>query len=208
MDFYYTPHQTTKLDSSLEALTGFTNKPCAEYSIFVALELCPSAHLLLSTVSSNCDSCFFLASMAEPPQIPLLVPMMVLDQNGAVKTVYVPQFLVTPTVGAPRILPSASQPLATPSVNPCVEPPKVTPKSPTQPAQQPPQEIQRIPKTGTKLYVSNLPACMKDCDFKSLFSVYGTIIWARLVKRRRTRTFGFVQFTSKGVFQLASLLSY
>lgn len=50
---------------------------------------------------------------------------------------------------------------------------------------------------GTNVYVSNLPSAMNSSKFRHLFGVFGTIIGARLVKRRKgDAPVGFVQFTT------------
>ena len=55
-------------------------------------------------------------------------------------------------------------------------------------------------RAGSNLYVSNLPSTMTQSMFRLLFSSFGTIIGARLVKRRKgDAPIGFVQFTTAGM---------
>jgi RNA recognition motif-containing protein len=59
-------------------------------------------------------------------------------------------------------------------------------------------EPQQPQRAGTNVYVSNLPSSMNSSKFRLLFGAFGTIIGARLVKRRKgDAPVGFVQFTTQ-----------
>lgn len=59
-------------------------------------------------------------------------------------------------------------------------------------------------RKGTNVYVSNMPPAITANKFRILFATFGTIIGARLVKRRKgDAPVGFVQFTLPGMAQAA-----
>lgn len=67
---------------------------------------------------------------------------------------------------------------------------------------------ERVPvlqeRKGTNVYVSNLPSSMTASRFRTIFGAFGTIIGARLVKRRKgDAPVGFVQFTVAEMAQAA-----
>eukprot|EP00669_Euglena_mutabilis_P008842 TRINITY_DN3821_c0_g1_i1.p1 TRINITY_DN3821_c0_g1~~TRINITY_DN3821_c0_g1_i1.p1 ORF type:complete len:409 (-),score=95.95 TRINITY_DN3821_c0_g1_i1:705-1931(-) len=69
--------------------------------------------------------------------------------------------------------------------------------APARPSAAPRDSPPARPGTGAKIYVANLPAGMRDGEFKALFDRFGPIVRATLVKRRRTTTFGFLQFATR-----------
>lgn len=59
---------------------------------------------------------------------------------------------------------------------------------------------------GTKIYVGNLPFSVSDEDLKALFSSYGEITEAVLIKDKfsgRSKGFGFVTFSTEEAAQKA-----
>eukprot|EP00667_Euglena_gracilis_P008685 EG_transcript_8807 len=148
--------------------------------------------------------------MAEPAKIALL-PMMILDQNGHYQTVYAPQSLASlgvPTPGAPPLVPLNSAPGIPNFLSPShpISAKQTSKKDSNGKGSAPsPGARDGLAKlrTGTKVYVSNLPAGMKDAEFKAFFADFGPVVKATLVKRRRTTTFGFLQFATKEMAQAA-----
>uniref|UniRef100_A0A7S1HS41 RRM domain-containing protein n=1 Tax=Eutreptiella gymnastica TaxID=73025 RepID=A0A7S1HS41_9EUGL len=65
-------------------------------------------------------------------------------------------------------------------------------------------DLPEAQRAGSNLYVSNLPSTMTQSMFRLMFSSFGTIIGARLVKRRKgDAPIGFVQFTTAEMAQSA-----